>query len=68
MEAPPSCWTIICAPEESEAKVLMAIDQNINELDSFQHKPKVILFFILFFILCFNFTFQYLSNFFTAKK
>ena len=41
MEAPPSCWTIICAPEENEAKVLMAIDQNINELDSFQHKPKV---------------------------
>lgn len=44
MEAPPSCWTIICAPEETEAKVLMAIDQNINELDSFQHKPKVFFF------------------------
>jgi len=42
MEAPPSCWTVICAPEEQEAKVLMAIDQSINELDSFQHKPKVI--------------------------
>ena len=41
MERPPSCWTVICAPEEQEAKVLMAIDQSINELDSFQHKPKV---------------------------
>lgn len=41
LESPPSSWTVLCSPDEPEAKVLMAVDRQIYEMDSFQHKLKV---------------------------
>ena len=41
MEAPPGCWAVLSLPDEQGSKVLMAVENNIFELDSFQAKPKV---------------------------
>eukprot|EP00794_Sanderia_malayensis_P003165 gene3165-3634_t len=42
IEAPPSCWIVLCLPEEQGSKVLMARDNNLFELDTFQAKPKTL--------------------------
>lgn len=41
IEAPPSSWMVLSLPDEHGSKVLMAIDNNIFELDAFQAKQKV---------------------------
>lgn len=41
MEAPPSSWAVLSLPDDQGTKVLMAIDNTIYELDSFQPKTKV---------------------------
>eukprot|EP00112_Aurelia_sp_Birch-Aquarium-sp1_P019595 Seg4875.2 transcript_id=Seg4875.2/GoldUCD/mRNA.D3Y31 product="Vacuolar protein sorting-associated protein 16" protein_id=Seg4875.2/GoldUCD/D3Y31 len=40
IEAPPSSWMVLSLPDEHGSKVLMAIDNNIFELDAFQAKQK----------------------------
>ncbi|XP_057293833.1 vacuolar protein sorting-associated protein 16 homolog [Hydractinia symbiolongicarpus] len=40
VEAPPSSWAVLSLPDDQGTKVLMAIDNTIYELDSFQPKTK----------------------------
>lgn len=40
LEAPPSSWAVLCLPEDDGTKVLMAVEQTIYELDTFQPKVK----------------------------
>eukprot|EP00795_Rhopilema_esculentum_P014842 gene14842-5965_t len=40
VEAPPSSWVVLSPPEEQGAKVLMAKDNSLYELDVVQAKPK----------------------------
>ncbi|XP_047136937.2 vacuolar protein sorting-associated protein 16 homolog isoform X1 [Hydra vulgaris] len=40
LEIPPSSWAVLSLPEEQGTKVIMAKDNIIFELDTFQHKSK----------------------------